>query len=86
MYKSWFSKDYRVSLIYLLRMLNIADCNLFCILCGIRLLEIILIQFVGILLVLRSKVDENNNKWKKEKKDFWSNILRENTISERSEV
>lgn len=86
MYKSWFSKDYRVSLIYLLRMLNIADCNLFCILCGIRLLEIILIQFVGILLVLRSKVDENNSKWKKEKKDFWSNILRENTISERSEV
>lgn len=86
MYKSWFSKDYRVSLIYLLRMLNIADCNLFCILCGILLLEIILIQFVGILLVLRSKVDENNDKWKKEKKDFWSNILRGNTISEQSEV
>jgi len=43
-------------------MLNIADSNLFCILCGVLVLEIILIQFVGILIVLRLEVDESDDK------------------------
>lgn len=46
-------------------MLNIADCNIFCILCGILVLEIVLIHFVGILLMLRLQVNENDDRGKK---------------------
>lgn len=63
--QSWFSKDYGVSFTFLLRMLSIADCIHFCILCGILLIEILLIEFLGTLLVPILKVNENNDRWGK---------------------